>query len=427
MISFHQFKQRLNYNPLIQKNKKKGIALILAATSLVMMVYIATEVSKDSLTEYAVNTHELTRIKTYYAARNGMQIALLRVKLFQQASRLPLPPGFSKQLDKIWSFPFAWPLPISKEVNAVDQDAFKKLTQESLMDASYTHSIEDEGSKIDLNDLVSPSKTLQKITKTQILNIFQQKIESDEEFRQAYQSFRFEEIVNHIIDFMSDSTSSADGGGDKKGAFSELGDSYPPNRGFRTIDELRLVPGMSEEFFNLLSSRVTIYGMKAINPNTAPADVLKSLDPMMTDRAVKAALERRNNPEKGGPFSGEGDKCRANYKQFIELNGADRLTADFDKIPMICDKVINFRIKSTGVFGNGKNAMMKNIVAVVIDLGRSASQVKSFLDQEKKAAQEQQGITPPADQKTQTGSKSGADKQEPLPKGPPRVVYWTEY
>lgn len=423
------WKQRLRYNPLRSEKKKKGIALILAVTSLSLMVYIATEVSKDSLTEYAVNTQELNRIKTYYAARSGMQIALLRVKLFQQASRLSLPPGFSKYIDEIWKFPFAWPLPISADVNSVDKEAMQKTNTESFMDATYTHTIEDEGTKIDLNDLVSPSKTLQQITKNQILNIFQQKIEADEDFRQSYQSFRFEDLVNRIIDWMSDSNTAA-GGGDKKQAFSELGEGYPPNRGFRTIDELRLVPGMTDEFFNLLVSQVTIYGMKAINPNTAPREVLRSLDSGMTAEAVEAAIKKRDDPNEG-PFQGEGENCSKNFRSYLEQNGANRLTDEFNKIPFVCDKVVNFRIKSTGIYGNGKSATMKNIVAVVMDISRSADQIKSTIDKEKKdqqGQQQQQGQqAPQGGQGQQTGQKASQQKQEPLPKGPPRVVYWTEY
>lgn len=423
------WKERLSYNPLRSEKKKKGIALILATTSLMLMVYVATEVSKDSLTEYAVNTQELNRIKTYYAARSGMQIALLRVKLFQQASRLQLPPGFSKYLDEIWKFPFAWPLPISADVNSVDKEMMQKTNSESFMEATYTHTIEDEGTKIDLNDLNSPSKTLQQITKNQILNIFIQKMETDEDFRQSYQNVRFEELVNRIIDWTSDSSTSANGG-DKKGAFSELGEGYPPNRGFRTIDELRLVPGLTDEFFNLLAPQVTIYGMKAINPNTAPREVLRSLDSGMTAEAVEAAIKKRDDPN-DGPFQGEGENCLKNFKTFLEQNGANRLTDEFSKIPLVCDKTVNFRIKSTGVYGNGKLAMMKNIVAVVMDIGRSADQIKSTVEKEKNQQnqQQQQGNqqNPQGGQKPQTGTKSGQQKQEPLPKGPPRVVYWTEY
>lgn len=415
--------QRLKYNPLYGRTKKKGVALIMAITILMFMVYVAKEVSRDSLIEYVVNSQELNRLKAYYAARNSMNMAMLRVKVFQQTQRLPLPPGMSAELDQIWKFPFAWPIPISKDVNSMAKDSIAKLNKESLMDASYTHTIEDEGSKIDVNDLVSPSKTLREITKKQLLTIFERKIEFDEEFRTNYQSFRFEDLINRMTDWMSDTNTSASGGG-KKQYFAELGEKYPPNRGFRTLDEMRLIPGMTEEFFNILASQVTIYGMKAINPNTASEQVLKSLDKGMTDEAVKEAIERRDDPNLGGPFKGAtGPDCLKDFKDFVSSRGA-RLDPSFDNIPMICDKVVNFRVKATGMYGGGSQAVIKEITTVIMDLGRSATQIKTYVDKEKQAQQQQQQQQ--QGQQGQAGPSSPAPKQSPLPKGPPRVVYWSE-
>jgi len=409
---------RLKHNPLA-KGKKQGVALVMAVTILLFMVYVAKEVSSDSLIEYVVNSQELNRVKAYYAARNGMDVALLRVKIFQQTARLPLPPGMAGELDQIWKFPFAWPIPIPTETNAIAKDSMAKLNSESFMDGSYTHTIDDEGSKIDLNDLVSPSKTLRDITKKELLTLFERKIEFDEEFRKNYQSFRFDDLINRITDWMSDTDTSA-GGGDKKQYFRDLGENYPPNRGFRTIDEMRLVPGMTEEFFAILQPQVTIYGMKAINPNTAPESVLKSLDKGMTDEAVKEALARRDNPEQGGPFKGtDSASCNKDFADFVSSRGA-RLDPNFSQIPMVCDKVVNFRIKSIGIYGSGKSAVMKEITTVVMDLSRSASQIKSYIDKEKQQQQQQQNPGTPA------GPTSATQKQDPLPKGPPRVVYWLE-
>jgi general secretion pathway protein K len=419
LISKKILLQRLRYNPLAKGRGSRGIALILAITSLMFMVYIASEVTKDSATEYIVNSQELTRLKAYYAARNSMQIALLRVKLFQQASKIQLPEGLASQLDLLWKFPFAWPLPIPPDLNAVDTDTMKKISAESLMDSTYTHTIDDEGSKIDVNDLASPSKTLREATKRQLLSIFEQRIASDDEFRGNYQSFNFNELVDKLQDWMSDTTTSGSGSGDKRAPFSGLGQGYPPNRGFRTIEEIRLVPGMTEEFFSLMAPRITIYGMKAINPNTASKEVLLSLDPGMTDEAVTEAISRRNDPQLGGPFKGNGAECLKDFKNFVESRGA-RLAPEFDSTPMLCSKVFNFRIVATGIYGGGKSALQKNIVAVVVDINRSAAQIKSNIDAEKAA---EAGGTP-ADG---AGSTSGASNQDPLPKGPPRIVYWTEY
>lgn len=414
---------RLKYNPLGKVSSKKGIALILAMMSLMFMVYIATEVTRDSAVEYIVNSQELSRLKAFYAARNGMQMALLRIKIYQQAVRSSIPDSYMEIIDRIgWRDPFFWPLPIPKDLNAVDSDSYKEANAASLMDSTYAHTIEDEGSKIDINDLVSKSKVLRDITKKQLLNVFEQKIATDDEFRTEYQNTRFDELINRIYDWMSDSNTGADGSGDKRAAFSQLGAGYPPNRGFRTIEEVRLVPGMTDVFFDLLAPRITIYGMKAINPNTASKEVLLSLDSGITEGAIDAAIERRSDPDKGGPFKGAGEECIKNFKEFIDNRDGTRLSKEFDQIPMICSKVFNFRIKSTGMYGSGKFALQKNIMAIVLDVGKSASQIRTFVDKERQA--ETPGTTtppPPA-----TGSTSGAVAQDPLPKGPPRIVYWTE-
>lgn len=425
--------KRLRYNPLQHKNqnKKKGVALIMAMTSLMLMVYIASEVSRDSSVEFIVNSNELARLKAYYNARNGLQIALLRVKIFQQLGRLPIPPGYSKYVDQIWQFPFAWPIPLSKDINSVDRDTIKQTTDESLMEGSYTHTILDEGSKIDINDLTSPSKNLQELTKKQLINIFENQLTKDDDFRNRYQSTRFDELVNHIADWMSESNTSL-GGGDKRGFFSSLGEGYPPNRGFRTLEELRLVPGMNDELFNLLAPRITIYGMKAINPNTATKEVLRALDSGMTDEAVKEVMEKREDSKQGGGFKGQGTKCLEDFKAFVDSHGG-RLTKEFDKTPMVCDKTFNFRIQSTGLYGAGRTAMMKNITVVVVDLSQSATQIKNAKNNEKDTTNNgaAAGAEPDKSQAGATkdpnsGSKSGGSGQEPLPKGPPRIVYWSE-
>lgn len=416
---------RLKYNPLGRNSKKRGVALILAMMSLMFMVYIATEVTRDSAVEYIVNSQELNRIKAYYAARNGMQIALLRIKIYQQAIRNQIPESYMSIIDRIgWQDPFFWPLPIPKDLNAVDKDSYEEANASSLMDATYSHTIEDEGSKIDINDLASPSKVLRDITKKQLLNVFEQKILTDDKFRAEYQNTRFDELVNKIYDWMSDSNTGADGGGDKRSAFSGLGSGYPPNRGFRTVEELRLVPGMTDVFFDLLAPRITIYGIKAINPNTASKEVLLSLDSGITEGAIDAAIERRSDPDKGGPFKGSGDDCLKNFKEFIDNRDGTRLSAEFDQIPMICSKVFNFKIKSTGVYGAGKFALQKNITAIVVDVAKSASQIKTYVDKEKQTENPQSPGSTGAS--TTTGSTSGGSAQDPLPKGPPRVVYWTE-
>jgi len=426
MFNISILKERLKYNPLSfkLKSRRNGVALLLAVTSLLLMVFVASEVATDSSIEYAVNFQEINRIKAYYSARSSLEIALLRVKVYQQASKMNLPPGFAQQLNQIWSFPFAWPLPISNDMLSNAKDDIEGLTKESLFDGNYTHTIMDEGSKIDINDLGSPSKTLRDVTQKQILNIFENKINSDEKFRNKYQNYNFTELINRIADWMSDKNTSFNGG-DKRTPFRELGDQFPPNRGFRTLDEIRLVPGMTEEFFSLIYPSITIYGSKAINPNTASSLVLKSLDTGLTEESITEAVDRRDNPDKGGPFQGStSEECRNSFKTFVESRGA-RLSSEFEKIPFICDKVSNFKIESIGRSGSGKGAIQKKITAYVVDIQKAGNTIKGILDKEKQNEQNQ-STNPPSSPPANPGPKPPTQNQEALPKGRPRIVYWSE-
>ncbi|MBO9666428.1 MAG: general secretion pathway protein GspK, partial [Bdellovibrio sp.] len=332
----------------------------------------------------------------------------------------------SPLLNQIWQFPFAWPLPIPDELNAVDKDSFKKLVKESSMDASYIVTIEDEGSKIDINDLNSPSKALREVTKTQLMNIFTQKMKEDEKFGRQHANTRFDELINSIADWMSDKATSANGG-DKRAAYSTLnqeaqGEYYPPNRSFRSLAELHFVPGMTDEFYDILASRVTIYGMKGINPNIASKDVLKSLDPGMTDEVIKEIVKRRDDQNEGGPF-----KDKKEFWDFVTLKGA-RLEGKTDDIPLTFDSVFNFKIRATGEFAGAT----REITAIVMDLNKTVSKVKDYVGQEKKETEGKgDEAVDPNDPTKKTGDAGSKDKekqqqQTPISKGPPRIVYWNE-
>lgn len=413
-------------------SNNRGVALMIAISAIMLIMYFAMELSYDSNVEYIVNSQGLNRVKAYYAAKSGVQISLLRIKTYQQAQeKLGAQLGNSPLLEQIWRFPFAWPLPIPDELSAVDKDNFKKIFKESAMDASYFVTIEDEGSKIDLNDLNSPSKSLRDVTKRQLLNIFEQKKQEDEAFAREYGNTRFDELINNISDWMSSKNVSANGG-DKRAKYSNLNslaqtaDYYPPNRAFRTLSELHMVPDMTDDFYNLLEPRVTIYGMKAINPNLANKDVLKSLDPGMTDEAVAAIIKRRDTENEGGPFKCDKDGGSQDFWNFVTQNTRVRLVNDPATMPLTCDSVMTFKIKSTGEFAGAS----REITAIVVDLNRTASKIKSYIDQDNKAnaaANPTPTPTPtPGAGTGQSANNNNANKKDPIPKGPPRIIQWSE-
>lgn len=408
--------------------KNGGVAMILAVSAVTLIMYLAMEVMYDSTVEYTVNAQSLNRLKAYYAARSGVDLSLLRIKIYQSVKgkmgNNPAFASYAPMIDMIWKFPFSWPLIPPEGLNSVDKEAFGDFSAESLMDASYSVGIEDEGSKLDINDLVSPSKTLRELTKKRLLQIFQQKVEEDEDFQRKYGNTRWEEdVINPIADWMSDKNTSV-GGGDKRQGYADLnrdGDHYPPNRGFRTLEELRMVSGMREDFFALLAPRITIFGMRGVNPNVANKETLKSLDPGINDEVAGKIISRREDQEKG-PF-----RDAADFWSFVQGEAGARLTVtDTKEIPLSFETLTSFRIKSSGEFGGA----VREIVAIVLDVNRTAANIKKFVDEDKKneAGQQQpQNPTNPGSRAAGgTGQPNQQNQQVSPSKGPPRIVYWAE-
>ena len=406
-------------------SQQKGLAIMLAVFTVVLATYIATEVSYESNVEYIVNAQAVSKIKAYYAARSGVELSLFRIKLYQaaQAQYGQMLGNNTKMLDLIWSFPFAWPPPTLPTMTAVDQDQVKDVVKESKMDASYMTSIQEEGSKLDLNDLASPSKSIRESTKKRLMQIFEIRLKNDEKFRHEYEDFKFSGLINRIVDWVSPGKTSVEGG--EKSRFyhpDEETGPLPPNRAFRTFGELRLVADMNDEFYRMLESQATIYGTKAINPNYASADILKNLDVSMTNEVVQKIIERRESEQKGGHFVGSKEKgCADEFWSFVNSVGG-RVTDEIQQsVPISCDPVYTFKITSTGMY----SGVSRQITAIVYDVQRAAAKVGEAIKKDNPPKDAQGNPIKQNPPTNGQGSSSGGQNNTPS-KGRPRVVYWIE-
>ncbi len=403
-----------------RRPKQKGVALLVAVSALTIILYLATEVMYDSTVEYTVHSQGLNRLRAYYAARAGLEIGLLRIKIFQSAQNRfgAQLKGTGIDLDMIWKFPFVWPIPDLPDISGIDKDAIKKFTQESLMQGSYSLQIQEEGSKLDLADLISPVKASQESARKRILQFFESKVDGDEEFKKKYQTFRFEDLVNAITDWISPNQASV-GGGDKRQGYEELNKNqeyYPPNRMFRTMGEMKLVRGMNDEIFELLKTFVTIHGQRGVNPNLAEPAVLKSLDPGITDEIAKAITKRRADTNEGGPFKDDADFWGFVQQKGAQLKNDPKLTKLYFKAP------ITFTVKSTGESGGA----LREISVIVVDLDSTAGIVSDIITAAKQPPAGQPPATPPNPNDPTKAPQTPATTPAQLPKGPPRIVYWSE-
>lgn len=413
-----------------KKDSEKGVALLLAIFIMMLIVYLATEITYETTVEYTVNANSMNQIKAYYAAKAGVELSLLRIKMYQQVSSQmsnQMPAQFKQYIEMIWSMPFQWPPIVGAEVNRVDQENIEDKAAESLMKESYRTSISDEGSKIDINDLGSYSASLRDYTMKMLTSHFENKTQNDENFAKQFQNFDYLKVINNIKDWVDADTESSNGGAENQ-YYQNLGSNeIPPNRSFRTLEELRMVSGVTEEFFQEIKGFVTVYGSKSINPNTAPVELIKAIHPTITEEVIAKFNERRNDPEQG-PFQDEKD-----FWGFLNSVGAQIDEPTQKATPIIVERTLNFKITSSSQVGTAS----KTIEAIVYDLSGTAEAVAKNLIKEDTASNpnpnpnSNQGgsgnQTQPNTNPLRGGSGTQTSKKEPLPKGPPRIVYWTEY
>ncbi len=409
-------------NPFRILRARRGVAILVALFAIMLLIFVATEVSYDTTVEYVVARQQVNRLKAYYAARSGVEISLLRILIYKKAVAAAMQAfgGAAEQqigmLDPVWQMPFSWPPLMPDNLTSIDRSNIEELVNESSMDAQYLATIESEGGRIDINDLGSASKALSEATRVQILKIFTTEVENNDEFRDKHRDVRFEELVNNMVDWVDENKESLNGGGeqDKYEANSEF---IPPNAPFKTLKELNMVAGMNEEFYQLLSNRVTITGTKGVNINYSSREVLGALDPSMNEEALNKILQRRSDPSAGGPFQNEDD-----FFEYASRYGVNTEAIKKSGIPLLFGTEFNFRIRSTGRYGN----VNREITAITFDLENLKDRYLKMLDSEaqkpgdKGRAPYGPGIV--------VEPKPAADEKPKIvaPKGRPTVVYWDE-
>lgn len=405
------------------KKNDRGVALLIAIFSVALLTFLAVEIGYNAVVEFRIGNSQLDRLKAYYLAKTGVEMSRLKVHIFKKVvKKYGEQLGSNKTaLDIIWQFPFNWPVMIP-DIAGVDKKALDKINQESLISGQINAITESEGSKIDINDLGSPSEELRKGVNSQILLMLQNRSEQDDEIGRRLRDLRLQEIVNNIADWVDEDSVSLNGGDERSGYGNTKPPFYPPNRSMKTIDELHMVKDVSDEIYDILAPNLTVYGIKGVNINTAQEEVLRSITGMTKDMTAEL-LKRRKDPKLGGPFTNLED-----LTTYLRPFGLSPET--FNKnpaVPLLFDAEYNFRVKSAGIFRNAR----RDIIAVLYDFDKVKGQLSSFL-------KGSPGTSPTAGATATPGASPGASAQAnptatPGESGsqdenaPPEIVFWQEY
>lgn len=400
-----------------------GVALMMALFTLTMMMVIASEIMYESNVEMVVSASSINQVKAHYAAKAGVELSLLRVHMFRKVSAVTasmqgaLPPGL---IDQLWQMPSAWPPPLPDDATAGTKDEIKTAVKKSYMKTQYFATIESEGSRIDVNDLGSPSPVIAAATRAQILQIFTARMETDEAFAKRWTGFSFEQLVNNIADWVDDDREGRNGGSENSlYATREGAEFLPPNTGFKTLDELHQVAMMNDDLYKMLAPRLTVFGTKGINVNHANKEVLRSLSEVITEERVNRILEARNDPNRG-PFKDYND-----FVQFLQSLGVNQDPFKDQQgnvtVPLIFESEINFRIISRGSSGK----VQREITAIVYDFDRVRARLQELLPVPTPGGAAPGGATPPQGPSPTPSPTPGAQPGA-VPNARPNIVYWNE-
>lgn len=418
-----------------EKSSERGAALMLALFATTLLMVIATEIMFETSVEYVVSTQSVNQVRSYWAARAGVEMSLLRIHIFRQAqamgaNALPDP----SILDEIWRQPFMWPPPIPEETSLADKNEIQaavKASELSALKTSYFTTIESEGAKIDINDLGSPSKIMSDAAKNQLVQLFAQKVENDENFARRYRGFDFQEVINNIADWI-DADGESRNNGQERELYSERASDtkfLPPNQPFRSLQELHVVAGMTDELYDLIAPAVTLYGGKGINVNQASKEVFRAFGTAFTDERIDRIIADRKDPRRG-PFKDE--KEFVEYLNSIGISGNPFQSNNEAKTPLVFEPETNFRVRSTGKAGQAQS----DIVAIVYDVDKMRERLEKALVEQ--ATQGQQNPNPDTTGTGTTGTgttgtgtaaqtgTTGSSTSSSPPLRRPHIIDWSE-
>ena len=256
--------------------RQRGIALIGVLFGLTVLALFAAGLVRDTRTELLLTRNFLTTAHAEAAADGAVYRAIADI---------------TASTDRSTGVAFA------VESVTIDGDAGPMR---------ITTAIEDEGGKLDLNH-AHPAHMLQLLLQLDVVEA--------------------EALSDAMIDFR-DGDDNRRGNGAEWPDYRAAGLPYVAhNRPFKSVDELRLVLGMTEDIFQRLLPYITIYSRRrGVDPNHAPEAVLRSV-PGLDDGAVDAILDQRSTQQGLPAFGALGLYfSRSNHRVFTirsEARAAD--------------------------------------------------------------------------------------------------------
>jgi len=339
------------------KENEKGIVLIIVLIVIAILTIVVTDFTFSTHIDLEISNNTLNDIKAQYIAKSGVSVvsSVMKGNNLEDLGDLSSVTGdveVGSEGNNIWS---------------LNVPAFP------VGDGVVTMTVQDERSKINLNSLVN--QTTNKVD-------FQVLAALTELFRNLeVETDKSELFIASLINWVDKTIKGAQNDQDPRGAagnfYNTLDNPYTIKDGpLDSLDEIRMIEGMDEDFYNKIIDYVTIYPInKQVNFSTASKPVMIAI--------LKAAQVSAIQGENRSDTELKDDVAEAIADEILEKRQDDKLLSRIEVRDIARDidsnlrisaglsgLVLNqgtsetFSIKASGVVGE-VNPTIKNIDAVV--------------------------------------------------------------
>lgn len=330
-----------------------GIALFMVMSAIGMLSILVTEFSYIAQVNQRMAYDSLDQVKAHYLAKSGMKLSLLRLKAYIQLKNLvgtgsgngnsgsgggnsnnPLAGAIPKSvLDKVWSFPFIYPVPALPGMSISDKDALDEFAKSSSLEGHYTAVIESDSAKYDINLILpgyapssspspSPSPTspttpgtapspnpsaepsfnpeqARKGLHDYLQDLINSKSLGDEDFAREYQGFRVDDFMDYLTQWADHSY---------QGQLQYPSDVIQPKHApFYSMTELHQIPTLDDDLYAVFSEALTVSTTPGININSMQEVTLRALVPQMTNDEVAEFFKFRDDTTVDNSFKKDTD------------------------------------------------------------------------------------------------------------------------
>jgi general secretion pathway protein K len=288
----------------LRKNEA-GVALLITLLVLVLIVLLAMEIFRVGARAAQTGAYGRDSIRASLIAEAGVSAARIALRETWKHEKVDT-------LDQVWSRP-APPI--------------------ELGEGTIQVVVEDEERKVNLNKLVLPNGNAPDDRRLEMFRKLLLVLEIDPS------------IADAVVDWLDNDDTPRVGGAESSHYLSLPFPYRSKNDLFDTVDELRLVHGMTSERFEKLRPFVTVYSSGMVNINTAPKEVLMSLsagqDAAEGGEIGAATADRIVEYRKDNPFQSARD--------IGNVNPALKDLYDRTRIRDLIDvKATAYRVRSTG-------------------------------------------------------------------------------